>query len=478
MKRARLQERRTRIIATLGPASSTAATVERLVRAGISFARFNLAHDSHQEQATRIETVRRVSRRLGVDVGILIDIPGPKYRTGKLKDGTALLQRGAEVLLTGREVIGDAAIIAVSDPSFAEVVATDGDILLDDGAMRLRVLSKRAGEVRCRVIVGGTLGERRGLAVPGARIAGPFISQQFRADVRFAVSQRPDYLAISFVGTAGNMKAVKALLGELGAAIPLIAKIERGEAVANFDEILEVSDGIMVARGDLGVDIPLERVPLVQRAIIAKCNRAGKPVITATEMLESMVASARPTRAEVSDVANAIFDGTDATMLSAETAVGRHPVAAVRIMGRIAIETERQLPYDEMLAERAEWLEAKTEELISYDACQTAHYLGAAAIVAFTKSGSTVGRVAKYRPGVPVLAITSEPATIGRVLLHWGVHPHAVPQAASVEELFAIAVRLVKELDLARRGDLIVITGGIPIGVTGRTNLLKVEEVG
>ena len=399
-------------------------------------------------------------------------------RTGKLKGGRAVLKRGAVIVLTGRAIEGDAALVAVNDASFAGATTTGGDILLDDGVMRLRVVSKRDSEVRCRVIVGGTLGERRGLAIPGARVAGPFVSDRLREDVRFAVGQRPDYLAISFVGTADHIEAVRALIDELGASTPLIAKIERGEAVGNFDRILEVSDGIMVARGDLGVDIPLERVPLVQRSIIAKCNRAGKPVITATEMLESMVSAARPTRAEVSDVANAIFDGTDATMLSAETAIGRHPVAAVRIMGRIAIETERQLPYDEMLAERAKWLEPRTEELISYNACQTAHYLGAAAIVAFTKSGSTVARVSKYRPGVPVLGITSEPATIGRILLHWGVHPRTVHQARSVEEQFAIAVRLVKEIGLARRGDLIVITGGLPVGVAGSTNLLKVEEVG
>jgi pyruvate kinase len=266
-------------------------------------------------------------------------------------------------------------------------------------------------------------------------------------------------------------------LHENDADIPIIAKIERGVAVDKFDSILVASDGIMVARGDLGVDIPLERVPLVQKEIIKKCNRAGKSVITATQMLESMVNAPRPTRAEVTDVANAIFDGTDAVMLSAETSIGKYPVQAVRMMAKIAREAEYKLPYEQILSERARWLEQKTDELISYSAYYTAQSLGAVALVAFTQSGSTAGRVSKYRPRMPVLAITIDAMVVGRLILRWGVYPFQIAGASSVDELFSTAARLSKELGMAKTGDLIVITGGIPVGVAGSTNLLKVEKV-
>jgi pyruvate kinase len=295
--------------------------------------------------------------------------------------------------------------------------------------------------------------------------------------ILFAIRQHADYLALSFVSNAEDVTSVKAILYENDADIPIIAKIERGVAVDKFDSILVASDGIMVARGDLGVDIPLEKVPLVQKEIIKKCNQAGKPVITATQMLESMVNAPRPTRAEVTDVANAIFDGTDAIMLSAETSIGKYPVQAVKMMGKIAREVEGKLPYEQMLAERGRWLEQKTDELISYSACHTAQSLGATALVAFTQSGSTAGRVSKYRPRMPILAITTDTVVVGRLMLRWGVYPFQIAGASSVEELFATGAKLSKELGLAKSGDLIVITGGIPVGVAGSTNLLKVEKV-
>ena len=261
------------------------------------------------------------------------------------------------------------------------------------------------------------------------------------------------------------------------ANIPLITKIERGDAVSKFDGILAASDGVMVARGDLGVDIPLERVPMVQKEIIQKCNLAGKPVIIATQMLESMINAARPTRAEVTDIANAIFDGADATMLSAETSIGKYPIPAITIMARIAVEAENRLPYDQILLERGRHLEHKTDELISYSACHTAYSLKAKAIVAFTQSGSTAGRVSKYRPRMPILAITPDCNVCRRLLLCWGVHPIRIPEQKSMDELFATGVRLAKEMKIAKPGDLVVITGGVPIGVAGSTNLLKVEKV-
>jgi pyruvate kinase len=418
-----------------------------------------------------------MSQRLGIQVAILMDLPGPKYRTGRLKGSQAILKKGAPVTLTTRDIEGDETLVAVNLPSLPQDVKIGDTVLLDDGAMQLRVLEKNGSEIKCRVKVGGVLTERRGLVVPGMRSSGPFVTAFLREDLSFAIQEKPDYLALSFVSGAEDISAVKAVLREHNADIPIIAKIERVQAVRGFADILSVSEGIMVARGDLGVDIPLERVPLIQKEIIQKCNRAGKPVITATQMLESMVNASRPTRAEVTDVANAIFDGTDATMLSAETSVGKYPVQAVRTMAKIALETEKRLSYEHLIAERGMWIERETDELISYSACHTADILGVVAIVAFTQSGSTARRVSKYRPRVPIVAITPDEIISGRLLLHWGVYPFRIGAVSSLLELFATGAKLAKDLGLAKAGDLILITGGVPIGVAGSTNMLKVERI-
>jgi pyruvate kinase len=330
--------------------------------------------------------------------------------------------------------------------------------------MELRVREIGSDGIKCRVVVGGLLRQGKGLVVPGMRISLPFITDKLRNDILFAVKQQPDFLALSFVTSAEDITSVRAMLLDSNADIPLIAKIERGEAVHNFNSILAASEGIMIARGDLGVEI-------------RKCNRAGKPVITATEMLESMINAVRPTRAEATDVANAIFDGTDAVMLSAETSVGKYPVPAVRMMADIARAAEKKLLYEQILAERRDWLVRETDELISYNACQTAYSLKAAVIVAFTQSGSTAMRVSKYRPNVPVLALTTSRAVSGRLVLHWGVRPHLIAEPKSVDEMFTLGARLCRELGVARPGNLIIIAAGIPIGVAGSTNMLKVEEV-
>ena len=477
MKRSALLQRRTKIVCTIGPATCSAAAIERLILAGMNMARLNLSHGTHREHGRYIQTIRRVSQRLGTDVAILMDLPGPKYRTGKLKGGQILLKNRSQVVLTTRQVTGDTGLIPVNLPHLPRDVKTGDLVLLDDGAMQLKVLETEGTEVRCRVIAGGVLTEGRGMVVPGMRISVPFITDTLKENLLFAISKEPEYIALSFVSSADDVKAVKDILRKNDADIPIIAKIERGDAVSKFDGILAASDGVMVARGDLGVDIPLERVPMVQKEIIQKCNLAGKPVIIATQMLESMINAARPTRAEVTDIANAIFDGADATMLSAETSIGRYPVQAVTFMARIAKEAESKLPYDRILMERGRQLEHKTDELISYSACHTAYSLEAKAIVAFTQSGSTAGRVSKYRPRVPILAITPDCNVCRRLLLRWGVYPIRIPEQKSIDELFATGVRLAKEMRLAKAGDLIVITGGMPIGVAGSTNLLKVEEV-
>jgi pyruvate kinase len=477
MKRSSFFERRTKIVCTIGPATGSAAVTEQLVRAGMNVARLNLSHGTYKEHARHIQTVRKLAQGLAIPIAILMDLPGPKYRTGKLKDGRATLKKGAQVIFTTRQIEGDDRVIPINLPTLPQEVKVGDTVLLDDGAMQLKVLEGQGTEVRCKVMVGGILTEGRGLVVPGMRTSGPFITDTLRECILFAIKQQPDYLALSFVSNAEDVTSVRAILRENDADIPIIAKIERGVAVDKFDSILVASEGIMVARGDLGVDIPLERVPLVQKEIIRKCNQAGKPVITATQMLESMVNAPRPTRAEVADVANAILDGTDAIMLSAETSIGKYPVQAVKTMAKIAREVEDKLPYEQILSERGRWLEHKTDELISYSACHTAHSLGAAALVAFTQSGSTAGRVSKYRPRMPILAITPDAVVVGRLMLRWGVYPFQIAGPSSVAELFATGARLSKELRLAKPGDLIVITGGIPVGIVGSTNLLKVEKI-
>lgn len=444
----------------------------------MDIARLNLSHGTLAEHTRYVETIRKMGQRTGIRVAILIDLPGPKYRIGKIKDGQVVLKKGRQLWLTTGDAVGDETRLPVTLPNLARDIKTGDKVILDDGAMQLKVQAIEPAGVRCRVTVGGLLREGKGLVVPGMHISVPFITGQLRDDLLFAVKQRPDFLALSFVTGAGDIEGVRAILEENGARIPVIAKIERGEAVANFNKILAASDGIMVARGDLGVEIPLERVPLIQKDIIKKCNRAGKPVITATEMLESMIDSVRPTRAEATDVANAIFDGTDALMLSAETSIGKHPVPSVRTMVSIARAAEKTLPYDQTLAERRSWLERETDELISYSACQTALSLRAAAIVAFTQSGSTAVRVSKYRPSVPILALTASDTVSGRLLLYWGVRPYTITGPASLEELFAMGVRLARDAGVARPGDLIIIAAGIPIGEAGSTNMLKVEKIG
>lgn len=476
MKHSRYLGRQTKIVATIGPATDSSRMMERLIRAGMNCARLNLSHGTLAEHACYIGTVRRIARRLSMPVAILIDLPGPKYRTGEISGGAATLRKGARFTLTTRQIEGDDTIVSVNYPNLSVDVKVGDTVLVDDGALQLKVQKTTDTEIESRVVAGGVLTHGKGVAVPGMHNSVPFMTDQLREKIQFAMSQQADYIALSFVSTADDVMQARAVLSEKKSDIPLIAKIERGEAVRNFTRILAASDGIMVARGDLGVDIPLEKVPLVQKQLIKACNRAGKPVITATQMLESMINSARPTRAEVTDVANAIFDGTDAVMLSAETSIGKYPVEAVTMMAQIAKETEKEIPLEQQLLERGQEITAQTDEMISYDACHTAHELDAVAIVAFTRSGSTAQRVSKYRPKTPVLAITPQAHVVGRLLLCWGVHPFQIEVSESLSELFNTGAGLAMQIGLARSGDLIVITGGVPIGVAGSTNLLKVER--
>ena len=469
--------RRTKIVCTIGPSTSSASMIKELLQAGMDVARINFSHGTHKEHTSYIRTLQQAAKQAGVPLGIMQDLPGPKNRTGKLKKGGIELTENADFVLTTKEVLGDEHRVSVGLPDLPKNVKPGDMIFIDDGAIELKVVAISKTEVSCQVVTGGKLGEDKGINIPGITWDAPTTTEEDWNHLLFGLKHNVDFVALSFIREANDVIKVRNFLQKRKKTPALIAKIERREALDNLDEILKVADGVMVARGDLGIEIPIQRVPIVQKEIIQKCNRLGKPVIVATQMLESMVNSPRPTRAEVTDVANAIFDGADALMLSEETAVGSYPVEAVSMMSQIALEAETALPYEEILTNKGKDLQPQTDDAISYAACHTAHQLGAAAIIAFTSSGSTALRVAKYRPKVPILAITPSQATQRQLSLSWGVRAFQIPEPSKIAVLFTRGARVAKRTGLAQEGDLVVITGGVPIGVSGSTNLLKVEKV-
>ena len=396
-------------------------------------------------------------------MAILMDLPGPRYRTGLLKDGKVDLKKGSLLVLTTRSVPGDQNEVSLNMPNLVKDVSAGSNILVDDGSILLKVRHTTDTDIACTVMAECVLRPRKGIAAPGVKLSAPLITEEMHQQLELALEHQVEYIALSYVSHADDVSQVKAIMAERGLKAAIIAKIERQEAVRNFNSILKVSDGIMVARGDLGVEIPLEKVPLVQKDIIRKCNHEGKPVITATQMLQSMTGAPRPTRAEVADVANAIWDGTDAIMLSAETSIGSYPVEAVAMMSRIAKETEAALPYERMVIEKGNDLEPQTDDAIAYDACHTAHQVNARLILAFSESGSTAWRVCKYRPKVPIVAMTPSDAVRRRLALAWGVYPYQVSPRSHVDDLFSKGSDLAKELKAAKQGDRVVITGGVPI---------------
>jgi pyruvate kinase len=469
--------RRTKIICTIGPNTSSPSMIRELLQAGMDVARINFSHGTHKEHTSYIKTLRQAAKQAGVPLAIMQDLPGPKNRTGKLKRGSIELKENADIILTTKEILGDENRVSVGLPYLPSVVKPGDMIFLDDGAIELKVSATSKTEVSCRVVTGGKLGEDKGINIPGTTWDTSTITDNDWDHIAFGLRHNVDFIALSFIREANDVIKVKKFLQKRKKTTALIAKIERSEALDNLDEILEAADGAMVARGDLGIEIPIQRVPIAQKEIIQKCNHLGKPVIVATQILESMVNAPRPTRAEVTDVANAIFDGTDALMLSEETAVGSYPIEAVSMMAQIALEAERALPYEEIMINKGKYLQPQTGDAISYAACHTAYQLGAAAIIAFTSSGSTARRVAKYRPKVPILAITPSQVTQRQLSLSWGVRAFQIPEPSKIAMLFARGARVAKRTGLAKDGDLVVITGGVPIGVSGSTNLLKVEKV-
>jgi pyruvate kinase len=468
---------KTKLVCTIGPASSPSWIIEKMIQAGMNVARLNFSHGTREEHAEVIRTIRDLSAALDIPVAILIDVPGPKPRTGRLKEKWVYIKEGDNFSLTSERVPGDEHRISVDFPAFFNDIRAGDSIFLNDGAIQLKVISTTNIEVNCKVVVGGLLSDNKGINVPGVRLNVSSITSEDLKHLAFAVEQGVDFVAISFVHSVADVLEIKKILQKKRANIPIIAKIEKREGVNDIDRIITEVDGIMIARGDLGIEIPLKRVPIVQKEIIRKCNQAGKPVIVATQMLESMVGATRPTRAEVSDVANAVFDRTDAVMLSGETAVGKYPVRAVKMMASIITETEKALPYERILLEKSEQVTAQTDDAISYAACHMSRQLGASCIVAYTSSGSTALRVSKYRPEVPILAITPNASIVRRLALSWGIEPHLATEPSNVDIMFHKAAQLALQNGIAKRGELVIITAGIPMGTRGSTNVVKVHRV-
>ena len=466
--------RRTRIICTLGPASSSRAVVRALIAAGMDIARVNFSHGTLEEHREMVATVRAVAAQMGRHIALLQDLQGPKIRTGRLTNAPVRLRRGELVTLTARPVVGNETLIPVSHPAFLRSLIPEEKVLLADGEIELRVRSVRGGEAVCTVIRGGLLGDRKGITAPNCPIRLPALTAKDLADLRLGAELRFDYLALSFVRSAADLLTCRRALRKVGWEVPLIAKLERPQALLHLDEILTHADGVMVARGDLGVELSLAEVPAAQKDIIEHANLRGVPVITATEMLESMVTSNRPTRAEASDVANAIWDGTDAVMLSQETSVGAHPVESVRAMAAICRAAESHPTYQRVRPLGA--VLGSVGSAIAHSAATVAEELGATAIVAFTETGSTALRVSKKHPTVPVIAASPHAETLRRTALYAGVIPLLVEHGADTDDLIARASEAAIRSGLVRRHDRVVIIAGVA-SQPGLTNLLKVVTI-
>lgn len=471
--------RKTKIVCTLGPATNDPAVVEELIKSGMNVARFNFSHASHEEHKKRFDEFVAVRDRLGFPVATMLDTKGPEVRVRKFREGSVELKQGQTFILTSDDVEGTAERCSITYAGLPNDVKKGTVILIDDGLIELSVESVHGNNIVCRVLNGGKVSDNKGINVPNVRLSIPFLSERDKRDIRFGVETGFDFIAASFVRSARDILDIREFLASLGNTdIKIIAKIENMEGVRNADDILSVSDGLMVARGDLGVEVPLEEIPVIQKDLIKKVYIAGKQVITATQMLDSMIKNPRPTRAEATDVANAIYDGTSAIMLSGETANGLYPVESVRTMARIAERTESDINYIHRFSQRNQDRGSDITNAISHATCTTAHDLGAKAIVTVTKSGRTAREISKFRPLSPIVAFSMSPKVCRQMNLSWGVYPLILGEKASTDELFADAVERAKEAGYVNDGDIVVITAGVPLGVSGTTNLLKVVVAG
>ncbi len=471
--------RKTKIVCTIGPSSESLENTKKLISAGMNVARLNFSHGDFEEHGNRIKTIRQACQELGKTVAILLDTKGPEIRTGKLGVDVIELVQGEYITLSTEEFLGDKDRIPVTYKDLPSDVSIGSTILIDDGLIGLTVVDIQGTEIKCQIVNSGPIKSKKGVNVPGVAISMPGMTEKDANDIKFGIEMGVDFIAASFVRRASDVLGIRELLERHDARhIHIISKIENQQGVDNLDEILEVSDGLMVARGDLGVEIPAEEVPLVQKLMIEKCNRAGKPVITATQMLDSMQRNPRPTRAEASDVANAIFDGTDAIMLSGETAAGKYPIESVQTMSRIAERAESALHYREIFTKQANAQQKSVTEAISQAVANSALDLEAKAIVTSTESGYTARMISKYRPKSPIVAVTPVDQVLRRLQLVWGVTPVRGKSAETTDEMFDIAVQGAMESGLVRLGDTIVITAGVPVGRSGTTNLIKIHNVG
>ena len=469
--------RNAKIVCTIGPASSSPKVIERLIKAGMDVARLNFSHGTHNEYKKVIKSIRDTSRKLKKAVAILQDLQGPKIRTGMLKDGKIILKSGNKFVLTGRKILGTSEMVSTTYSSMYRDVKKGDRILLDDGLISLKVNNVKGTEIACEVINGGVLTDHKGINLPGIKVGLSSITEKDIEDLYFGIKQGVDYVAISFVRTDKDVKSVKDIIKKKGSFIPVIAKIEKPEAIDNLEKIVDEADGLMVARGDLGVEMSPEAVPVIQKNIISMANKKEKPVITATQMLESMINNPRPTRAEASDVANAIFDGTDAVMLSGETASGKYPVESVEIMARIISAAESGSLYRHV-SDRRRGRISTYPNAVSSAAVHASHQIEAKLIVVFTQSGSTALLVSKQRPSMPIIAYTPSENIMRRLNLYWGVIPKTMGLIEDTDDLIREMDRGLVSNKMVRKGDSVVILMGMPISQKGVTNMMKLHRVG
>ena len=469
---------KTKIVCTIGPASRAPETLEQLMNAGMDVCRLNFSHGTHEEHAEVIRDIRRIATKLGRPLAILQDLSGPKIRTGPMASGEEELIAGKMITLTNRDVPGSAQEVGLTWPDLPGTVKPGDTIYLADGLLELEVESTTPTDAVCRVVTGGDLGSHKGINLPGRSLDVPSLTEKDKVDLEFGLSQGVDYVALSFVRKAADVEAAQAIITAAGHDTPVVAKIEKFEALDNIDEIVAVAGGIMVARGDLGVEIPLELVPRAQKMLIAKANAAALPVITATQMLRSMVDSPRPTRAEVSDIANAILDGSDAIMLSEETAMGSHPVEAVEVMSKVAADTEPGFDYEGWTNKFKQGDRISFKAAVAHTAVEMAQDIKAAAIICCTKWGLTTKLVARHRPRQLLLTMTPEQKTANRLALVFGSEPLTTEGVHSYEDLERVAIQAAVQGGYVSKGDAVIITAGLPFDVTGNTNLIKVALVG
>ncbi|MFH1672169.1 MAG: pyruvate kinase [Pseudomonadota bacterium] len=467
--------RKTKIICTIGPASDSPEMINGLIREGMDVARLNFSHGTHKEHAEKIRHIRKLSLDLECRVAILQDLAGPKIRIGDIPAPGIRLDPGQIFTLTNQSIIGSKEAVSLTYSELPREVREGDQILLSDGTLELKVLHTTSSDIECEVVIGGWLSSHKGINIPSGTIRAPSLTEKDIQDLKFGLEQEVDIVALSFVRWAEEIVKAKEIIAKNKANTPVIAKIEKHEALKNLDAILKVADGIMVARGDLGVEIPLEKVPRVQKEIIRKANAAGKPVITATQMLRSMVDSTRPTRAEAADVANAILDGTDAVMLSEETATGRYPLKALEYMSLIAKETEKNYPHSRYLEVTGKGWDIT--ESVAHAACMLANHLNVKAIIAFTQSGTTAQELSRFRPAQQIIALSPNEQTLRRLALRWNVMPCYIPPLSDTDDIIEKAAEAALKTKRVAPGDTIVITAGLPILSTGTTNMIRVKRL-